>query len=51
MTFQRARRTRTMRLTVPVGPESGFQPRAVGRHPISKSGIAFYVHERDVYIE
>jgi hypothetical protein len=36
---------------VPVGPESGFQERAIRPWPISKSGIAFYVHERGIRIE
>jgi hypothetical protein len=31
--------------------ESGFQARAVGPSPVSKSGIAFYVQERGIYIE
>jgi hypothetical protein len=49
--FQLARRTRTVRLMVPVGPESNFQERAVRPWSISQSGIAFYVHERDIRIE
>jgi hypothetical protein len=40
-----------MRLTVPVGPESVFRHVPSGRDPLAKSGIAFYVHERGVYIE
>jgi hypothetical protein len=36
---------------VPVGPESNFQERAVRPWSISQSGIAFYVHERDIRIE
>ena len=31
MAFQLARRRRIVRLTLPVGPESGFRGRAVGR--------------------
>jgi hypothetical protein len=49
--FQLARRTRTVRLMVPVGSESGFQDVPSGRDPISQSGIAFYVHERGIRIE
>jgi hypothetical protein len=40
-----------MRLMVPVGPESDFQARAVRPWPINKCGIAFYAHERGIYIE
>jgi hypothetical protein len=51
MAFQRARRTRTMRLMVPAGPESGFRERAIRPWSISKSSIAFYVHKRGIRIE
>jgi hypothetical protein len=49
--FQRARRTRTMRLMVPVEPESGFRERAIRPWSMSKSSIAFYVHKRGIRIE
>jgi hypothetical protein len=49
--FQRARRTRTMRLMVPVGPGSGFRERIIRPWSISKSSIAFYVHKRGIRIE
>jgi hypothetical protein len=51
MAFQRARRARTVRLMVPVGLESGFQAPTIRPWLISKSGIAFYVHERGIRIE
>ena len=50
MAFQRARRTRTTRLMVPVGPESGFRERAIRPWSMSKSSIAFYVHKRGIRI-
>jgi hypothetical protein len=51
MAFQRAGCTRTVRLRMPVRPESGFQERAIRPWPLATAASGFYVHERGIRIE
>jgi hypothetical protein len=49
MTFQLARCTQSVMLTVPAWPESGFRDGAAWLRPLALRGIALQRHERGIH--